>query len=135
MFAGMGTWEMNGSKAKEVRFRELLFVDDTTIVGMKEELVVGVINMKEVMNKFKERGNDQKEESLDVYMKETKSIRVFGSWVGTKEDVNMRIRRAGGLWAKMKEQLKNTRLSKRWQARIVQAGIKSALLFQFQVRV
>ena len=32
-FAGTGTWEMNGSEAKEVRFRELLFADDATIVG------------------------------------------------------------------------------------------------------
>ena len=123
MFAGMGTWEMNGSKAKEVRFRELLFVDDTTIVGMKEELVVGVITMKEVMNKFKERGNDQKEESLDVYMK---SVWFMGRY---KRGCQYEDEKSGWLWAKMKEELKNTRLSKRWQARIVQAGMKSALLF------
>ena len=41
----------------------------------------------------------------------------------------------GGLWAKVKEQLKNTRLSKRWQARIVQACVESALLFDCQARV
>ena len=36
---------------------------------------------------------------------------------------------------KVKEQLKNTRLSKRWQARIVQACVESALLFDCQARV
>ena len=45
---------------KEVLFRELLFADDTTIVGMKEEIDVGVNAMKEVMKKFEERSNDQK---------------------------------------------------------------------------
>ena len=35
----------------------------------------------------------------------------------------------------MKEHLKNTRLSKRWQARIVQACVESALLFDCQARV
>ena len=68
-------------------------------------------------------------------MEESDSLRVLGSWVGTKEDVNMRLRRVGGLWAEVKEQLKNTRLSKRWQARIVQACVESALLFDCQARV
>ena len=70
------------------------------------------------MGRFEERSNDQKEECLDFCMEESDSIKVLGSWVGTKEDVNMRLGRAGGLWAKVKEHMKNTRLSKRWQARI-----------------
>ena len=72
---------------------------------------------------------------LDFCMEEGDGIRVLGSWVGTKEDVNMQLRRAGGLWAKVKEQMKNTRLSKRWQASIVQACVESALLFDCQARV
>ena len=36
---------------------------------------------------------------------------------------------------KVKEQLKNTRLSKRWQARIVQACVESESLFDCQARV
>ena len=87
----VGTWERNGSEVKEIRFRELLFADDTTIVGTKEEMDGGVNAMKEVMGKFEERSNDQKEECLDFCMEESDSIRVLGSWVGTKEDVNMRL--------------------------------------------
>ena len=120
---------------KEVRFRELLFAVDTTIVGTKEEMDGRVNVMKEVMGRFEERSNGQKEECLDFCMEESDSIRVLGSWVGTKEDVNMRLRRAGGLWAKVKEQMKNARLSKRWQARIVQVCVESALLFDCQARV
>ena len=133
-FAGTGKWERNGSEAKEIRFCELLFADDTTIVGMKEEMD-GVNAIKEVMGKFEDRSNDQKEECLDFCMEESESIRVLGSWVGMKEDVNMRLRRARGLWAKVKEQLKNIKLSKRWQARIVHACVGSRVSCQFCGRV
>ena len=71
----------HGSEAKEVRFRELLFADDTTIVGTKEEMGGGANAMKEVMGRFEERSNDQKEECLDFCMEESDSIRVLGSWV------------------------------------------------------
>ena len=127
-FAGTGTWERNGSEAKEVCFRRLLFVDDTTIVGTKEEMDGRVNTMKEVMGRFEERSNDQKEECLDFYMEESDSIRVLGLWVGTKEDVNMRLQRAGDPWAKVKEQMKNTRLS-------TSVCVESALLFDCQARV
>ena len=53
-FAGTGTWERNGSEAKEVQF-----ADDATIVGTKQEMDLGVNAMKEVMGKFEERSNDQ----------------------------------------------------------------------------
>ena len=54
---------------------------------------------------------------------------------GHERGVNMRLRRAGGLWVKVKEQLKYTRLSKKWLASIVQACVESALLFDCQARV
>ena len=49
LFAGTGTWERNVSETRAVRFRELLYADDTTIVGTKEEMDGGVNAMKEVM--------------------------------------------------------------------------------------
>ena len=114
-----GTWERNGSEAKEVQFRELLFADDTTIVRTKEEMDGRVNAMKEVIGKFEERSNDHKEKCLGFCMEESESIRVLGSWMGTKEVLNIRLRRAGDLWAKVKELMKNTRFAKRWKARIV----------------
>ena len=42
--------------------------------------------MKEVMKKFKEKSNDQKEECLDIFMEESESEKMLGSWVGMKED-------------------------------------------------
>ena len=84
LFAGIGTWERNGSEAKEVRFRELLFTDDTTFVEMKEEMDGGVNAMKEVMGKFEVRSNDQKDECLDFCMEESERLRVLGSWWARK---------------------------------------------------
>ena len=69
----------------------MLFADDTTIVGTKEEMDGGVNAMKEVMGKFEERSIDQKEECLDFCMEENDRIRMLGSWVGMKEGVNMRL--------------------------------------------
>jgi hypothetical protein len=101
---------------------------------MDDEMNVGVGAVKEIMSMFEERSNEQKEEYLDFYDVESEKLRVLGSWVGTKEDVNMRLRRAGGLWAKVKEQLKHTRLSRRWQARVVEACVESSVLFDCQAR-
>ena len=135
MFAGTGAWERGRSEAKVVRFSELMFADDTTIVGTRYEMNGGVQAVKDVMGRFEERSNEHKEELLDICDVVSESLRVLGSWVGMEEDLNRRTRRASGLWAKVKEQLKNTRLSKRWQARVVQACVESALLFDCQARM
>ena len=134
-FAGGSVWEKGGTEVKSVRVSELLFADDTTIVGTNDEIDEGVREVKGVMSMFEERSNDAKEECLEFDKVESESIRVLGSWVGAKEDVTMRIRRASGLWAKVKEQLKNTRLSRKWQGRIVGACVESGLLFDCQARM
>ena len=134
-FAGGEIWEKGGTEVKDVRITELLFADDTTIVGKFEEMDEGVNAVKGVMNEFEERSNEAKEECLEFCKDEGNGIRVLGSWVGAEEDVKERIKRASGLWAKVKEQLKNTRLSKRWQGRIVEACVESGLLYDCQARM
>ena len=39
------------------------------------------------------------------------------------------------LWGKVKDWLRGSRLSKRWQARVVAACVESSLLYDSQVRV
>ena len=46
-----------------------------------------------------------------------------------------RIRRVGMLWGNVRGWLKGSRLSKRWQGRIVQACVESSLLYDCQARV
>ena len=134
-FAGEGNWEKECSEAREVRVRLVLFADDTTIVGEKGELGRGVDRMKEVMGRWEERNNEDKEERVEFGTEEGGEVRILGSWIGGKEDVTNRIKRAGGLWWKVKAKLRGSRLSRRWQARIVEACVESALLFDSGVRV
>ena len=134
-FAGTGNWEKECSEAKEVRVRLVLFADDTTIVGEKGELGRGVERMKEVMGRWEEKNNEDKEEKVEFGTEEGGKIRILGSWIGGGEDVSNRLKRAGGLWWKVKAKLKGSRLSRRWQARIVEACVESALLFDCGVRV
>ena len=63
---------------------------------MKEEMDGGVNVMKEVMVKFEEKSNDQKEECLDFCKEESESKRVLDSWVGMKEVVNRRLKEQEG---------------------------------------
>ena len=50
--------EKHNSEAKRIRLDKGLFADDTTILGRKKELEIGVRITKETMAKFEERNND-----------------------------------------------------------------------------
>ena len=118
-----------------MRIKSALFADDTTIVGTKGEINEGVERIKSVMNKWEERNNDDKEEALEIGTEEGEEIRVLGSWMGVKEDINNRTGRAGLLWANAKGWLKGSRMSKRCQARVVETCVESSLLYDCNARV
>ena len=61
-------------------------------------------------------------------------IRMLGCWLGSKEDVKNRIKRAGYLWAKCRPRLLKSKLPRRKQAQIVEACAESVLLFDCAVR-
>ena len=67
-------------------------------------------------------------------MEDNEGIRMLGCWLRTKEDGRNRRRRALGLWHKVKAQLRHTKISKRMQARIVEACVESGILFACAVR-
>ena len=134
-FAGTGVWEKGGAEVKSVRVSSVLFADDTTIVGMGNEIDEGVNAVKEVMGKWEERNNDDKEEVLEFGTNEGGKVRVLGSWMGAEEDVRNRIKRANGLWWKVKGWLKGSKMSKKWQARVVEACVESSLLYDCQARM
>lgn len=112
-----------------------LFADDTTVIGMSGEIDEGVRAMKEVMGKWEERNNDTKEEVLEFGTEEGGKVRVLGSWLGADEDVKMRIKRASGLWWRVKRWLKGSNMSKRCQARVAEACVESSLLYDCQARM
>ena len=134
-FAGGKVWEKGGKECKSVRLTCALFADDTTIVGMSGEIDEGVREVKRVMNDWEERNNDTKEEVLEFGTDEGGDVRVLGSWMSASADVNNRIKRANGLWWRVKAWLKSSRLTKRWQGRVVEACVESSLLYDCQARV
>ena len=134
-FAGERVWERGGKECKSVKMTCALFADDTTIVGMSGEIDEGVRAIKSVMNDWEERNNDAKEEVLEFGTNEGGNVRVLGSWMNASTDVNNRIKRANGLWWKVKGWLKSSRLSKKWQGRVIEACVESSLLYDCQARV
>ena len=133
-FPNKARWEKGNSEAKRIKISQGLFADDTTVIGKKRELEQGVREVKNVMNKFEERNNEDKEEFLDFGKEESRKIRVLGCLMGWKEDTNNRIKKAGNAWMKVKNRLKGTRISKSLQARIIEACIESTMLFDCQTR-
>ena len=134
-FPAVKTWERKCSEAVPVVIEKSLFADDTTAVGDKDELRVGVAVTKEVMGKFEERNNDNKEEELDFGADNSGGVRMLGTWLGWKEDVDNRLARAGKAWFRLRSKLVGSKMSKRMQARVVEACVETALLFDCQVRV
>ena len=133
-FPSSGSWEKFNSEAKRMKIDKELFADDTTVIGTKKEMETGLRVIKEVMEKFEEKNNEDKEEKVEFGTDESNKIRMLGSWLGPEEDIKQRKKRAGAAWAKIKSQLKGSRLSKKCQARVTQACAESALLFDCQVR-
>ena len=133
-FPSQQAWEKDSSEAKRVRIDRGLFADDTTIAGKKKELEDGVRETKIVMGHFEERNNDDKEEICDFGTAESNNIRMLGVWLGEEEDVRQRLKRAGGAWIKIKSQLKGSKMSKKKQAKIVEACVESTLLFDCATR-
>ena len=134
-FAGTGVWERESTETKMVKITSCLFADDTTIIGVGGEMEESVRRVKEVMGRWEERNNEDKEERLVFGTEEGEGKRVLGSWIGSDADIKNRIKRANGLWWKVKSWLKHSGLSKRWQARVVEACVESSLLYDCQSRV
>ena len=133
-FPCANTWEKHNSEAKRIKLDKGLFADDTSIVGKKAELQQGVDETKRVMAEFEERNNEDKEEHLDFGIEGSGKVRMLGSWMGEAEDTNQRMKRGGAAWMKVKNRLKKSRMSKRMQARVIEACVESTVLFDCQAR-
>ena len=123
---------MGEREFRETKEKSRFGIVCSTPVGKKKELDRGVEIIKEEMNKLAESNNDDKEEIFGT--EEGAKIRMLGSYIGQKEDLSQRKKRASHSWFKLKKQLVNSKLSKKYQARIVEAVVESTILFDFQIR-
>ena len=97
-FPNERTWEKCNSEAIEVVVDKSLFADDTSVVGNEKELGRGVEITKEVMAKFEERNNEDKEEQLIFGDSSSGQIRMLGSWMSWDGDVKKRLERGNRAW-------------------------------------
>jgi hypothetical protein len=133
-FPSDSRWEKPNSDAKKIKIDKALFADDTTKCGKKKELDEGVRVTKAIMLRLEEKNNDDKEEVLEFGEDSSDKIRMLGCYMGWKEDIKQRSKRAGMAWSKVRRRLKGSRMSKRMQARIVEACVESTILFDCQAR-
>ena len=134
-FPSENSWEKGtNSEAKRICIDKGLFADDTTKIGKKRELEEGIKVTKAVMNSLEERNNDDKEEELFFGDPRGDKIRMLGSYIGVEEDTKQRIKRAGMAWGKVRKRLKGSKMSKRLQAKVVEACVESTMLFDSQTR-
>ena len=59
---------------------------------------------------------------------------MLGSWMGWSEDISQRLKRGGRAWWKTKVRMKESRIAKKVQARIIEASVESSVLFDCQAR-
>ena len=134
-FPNVKLWESHNSEAKKKVVDKGLFADDTAGVGKQKELETGITIMKEEMARIEEMNNEDKEEILIFGTEEGNAIRMLGSYIGDKVDLAQRKKRGNLAWIKVKRQLKHSKMSKKIQARVVEAVVESTMLFDCNVRV
>jgi hypothetical protein len=71
------------------------------------------------MVRLVEKNKEDKEEVLEFGEEVCNSIRMLGSYMGWKEDVSQRSRRACMVLSKVKRKLKGTKMFKTMQAKIL----------------
>ena len=72
------------------RITEALFANDTTLYGEKDERIHGKEIVKSSMGSFEEQCHDGKEEHLALGTQEGGEIRMLGTWVGRRQDLEQR---------------------------------------------
>ena len=123
-----------GSDTASFKIHESLFADDTTLIGIRQEIKEGSEIIKATLGEFEEKCHDGKEERVNFGREGAGNIRMLGVWLGRSFDTRERIKRAGKCWFLVKKRLRKNKLSRRTRARVVEACVESSLLFDCQVR-
>ena len=126
--------DKQNAEAKHIDLKYALFAVDTTILSNKESMGVARNTTKRVMGLFEEKTNVSKEENITLGETSAAGTRFLGFWLGEAEDTRVRLQHGMGACTKIKRRLKNSRLTKRTQARVVEAVVESTMLYNCQVR-
>ena len=122
------------SAAKNTTLTMSLFADDTTIIGMNDEIDEGKQIIQKVMGEFEERANESKEEKIEFGARDSEEIRMLGTYMGNEHDTKMRIKRAARMWMQIKKRFMKCKLSRKTQDKVVETCVESTILFNAAVR-
>ena len=123
-----------GSASKTTTLTESLFADDTAICGNMREMDTGKAEMMRVMECFEEKCHPEKEEELTFGEESAERIRMLGIFIGRGVDVEERLKRMRKSSFILRKRLKNSKLSKRHQAKVVELCVESTGLFNCSIR-
>ena len=123
------------SEAKNTTLTISLFADDTTIMGMNNEIDDGKQIIQKVMGEYEEKTNESKEEKMESGARDGKEIRMLGKYMGNKHDTKMRIKRAARAWMQIMKRFMKCKLSKKMQAKVIETCVESTILFNAAVRL
>ena len=122
------------TNTEECRLQSILFADDTTVFGTRDQMEKEKRIVKANMRRLEEKCHDGKEETLLFGERKSQDIRILGSYVGRVTDLAKRKERGNkALWT-TKRRLKGSTLPKKLQARSVEACVESTILFDCQTR-
>ena len=91
-------------------------------------------SVKNAIKMFEEANNEYKDEKLWFGSEESENIRMLGVWMGAEKDNINRVKRAGGLWAKVRSQLRGSHLTLNTKAHIVSSCVESVIFFDCGTR-
>ena len=83
---------------------------------------------------MEERCNDDKEERMEIGRHDGGQIRMLGSYMDRKKDLDERLRRMRRSWFVVKKRLKGSRISKKMQGKVIELCVESTALFDSSMR-
>jgi hypothetical protein len=125
---------LRSQSAQQTRLVLSLFADDTTVCGQRGELEMGKGVFVEALGEAEEKSNAAKEERMEIGEAPAGQVRMLGSYTDRTFDLKQRIGRVRRSWWAVKRRLAGSRLSKRTQARVVEACVEATGLFDAGIR-
>ena len=119
----------DNSVCQEHNISEILFADDTTLCGTRAEIQQGRDCVVEILERFEEKCHPDKEEVMRIGHPFGGKIRILGSYSCSKEDTKRKREKMQRAAIIIRRRICKSALSKRTQARVLEACVESIGLF------
>ena len=120
------------SATEEFWVPDVLFADDTTLIGKDSELSNGKETVVHTLGRFEELCHPDKEEHMELGT--PNDIRMLGSYCDRRTDTKKRAERMQKAAFIVKRRLKRSKLSRKTQAKVVEVIVEATGLFDCSIR-